>query len=120
MLHEHDVVLNDVLLVNDFSAGGNFQLEFGGVVQLHDVAFGCVEDGIQVVSLIQVALAKPRLLLLNGNVNQLLFGFTGERTFQRIGAAGFKGLRNAGPGEAVIAQDGLLRKTFHLPRTRFF
>ena len=62
--HEDDVLHDHMLVVDDFVAADDLHLVFGGVLQLHDVAFRSVEDGFEIVDLVQIADMRIGFLLV--------------------------------------------------------
>ena len=57
--HQNMVLLGDLLGVDDLSAVENLLFQLRGVTQLHGGAFRRVEDGIQLVAVVDKAIERP-------------------------------------------------------------
>src|SRR5579872_1570593 len=96
---------DNMIFVNQFSPVTDAQLIFGGIVQLHDVAFRCIEDSFETMILIAVLLAEIGTLLAGNSLPKRFLGLSRERSFQRVKGIQFESLGDAGPGEAIITKD---------------
>jgi hypothetical protein len=107
--HEHNEVLNDVLLADNFSAIEKLKLIFGRVVQLHHVALRRIEHGSQFVILCGIALAQAGAALAQNSFSQACFRVSGERAFQGINRIVLQSLRHTVPRKAVITENSVFR-----------
>src|SRR5450755_1371459 len=115
--HEHNVVNNDGLIVDDLPAVQNLQLILRGVMQLDNVALGGVKHSFQFVILIPIPLAEAGTLLVGNRFAQPVLRLSRKGSIQRVLSIKLQGLGHAGPCDAIVADDSTLGQVLDRSRT---
>jgi len=114
--HQYNIMHYRVFAMYAFAAVQNLEIVFRRIVQLENVAFWGIENGLQFVVLIRIARSCPIFLLTIYFARKARVRLANEKTVERSQRIRLECYRQIAPRELVVTQNGILCESFHLTR----